>query len=299
MLSALVVSACLAQTKVIYNEHRGFAAMRANAELCLREAADLRESDAQSDRSLYVMAWLDQLTFSSPGAAGVVIAREVLPYAESHLRPATETFEVLSDVAFYVAEVSPSREPYRLARESYRLIPQPSIEQTRDMARAAQLYRDWKTARELEADMPPVLVDGPWGSRNLWAYDVAPQGFRARRVSFLRGSHIIMVGGCHFAIDATRKLAADADIRAAMRAFGFVVTPPDFDNVDSLLSYAREFPEFVPHSALNPPAWFAHGYDLQSVPMFYFVRDGRLIFEISGDDANVVKYFKEGIALLK
>jgi hypothetical protein len=113
-----------------------------------------------------------------------------------------------------------------------------------------------------------------------------------RRAVSLSGSQIVVVSGCHFAVDARTAIEADPAL-AAVFAKAHWLVPQEGGTLDD----ARD-PEFA--IAYNRDEWPM--LDTWGSPTFYFLRDGTVVKKVVGwhkDDVAINKAsLRDGVKLL-
>lgn len=121
--------------------------------------------------------------------------------------------------------------------------------------------------------------------------------FVAESIQLSPKSQIIIVAGCHFALDALRFIESNDKIKIAFRNANAIWLIPDDRELDiaGLREIRENFPDTTAILAYRNSAW--PGIDFSISPNFYFYKNGELVNNFEGWSKNGVP--EEVVDILK
>lgn len=149
---------------------------------------------------------------------------------------------------------------------------------------AARMFEEASSIAErsptLNLPQPPS-IDTPTGfDQSRPAYfelEGATGHLRLKNDAQARGIRIIVVAGCHVALDAANAIAADKELQGAFRKANTLWLTPSERTLDmaEISEWNRKFPHSPMRIAYTNGSW--KGLDFSNKPTFYFYKDGRLL----------------------
>ena len=118
------------------------------------------------------------------------------------------------------------------------------------------------------------------GQATVWMADADGNGM-SRTVVDLDPVQILVMAGCHFAKDAAREIAADAELGPVFRQHArWLSLPPGHESFDAIREWNQTFPDAPMQMLYDRAEWpmFEHW----AMPTFYIFRGGRIIDSVVG-----------------
>jgi hypothetical protein len=102
-----------------------------------------------------------------------------------------------------------------------------------------------------------------------------------RALALNPSAQVIVVAGCHFAMDAAHDIDADADLKRAFSRNVAWITPSDWNPADAdLVRWNRTHPSAPIGVVYRASEWPM--IDSWAMPTFYFLREGRVAAKVVG-----------------
>jgi hypothetical protein len=142
-----------------------------------------------------------------------------------------------------------------------------------------------------QAELPavPAMVDGIGGRAAMpTVWRASGDGAAMTRTPIdLSRSVILVTAGCHFSLDAAEDIARDRLLGPlfAERAH-WLVLPPGHESLDAIREWNRRFPQMQAEPIHDRAEWSALLPDQWQMPVFFIVRDGRIVERIAGWPRN-------------
>ena len=139
-------------------------------------------------------------------------------------------------------------------------------------------------ARHRDAGLAPVPVvrDNVAGGGDPTVLALQPDGSLIHQSAGIgRGSHIVVIAGCHFSKDAARDIESDPELKDAFANYSSWVAPAQEDLTDpDLIRWNRDHPDAAITTAYRQTEW--RGFDVWAIPTFYFLKDGKIEAKVVG-----------------